>query len=154
MEIIPATENHIPEIIELWIEFMDFHQEIEPALKRGKDGHLAFEKHLRDSMQTEDSQVLLALDNNEVVGFSISQISKPYPVYEQENYGLISSIAVKTGHRRKRVGEQLLVKISEWLEFRNIDRIELSVVARNQVGYSFWKKHGFKDYMHRLYLDR
>jgi hypothetical protein len=81
MEIIRATEHHIPEIVELWIGFMDFHQEIDPALKRGEDGHLAFEKCLRDSMSSEDSQVLVALDDNNVAGLSISQISQPLPVY-------------------------------------------------------------------------
>ncbi len=30
MEITPATEKHIPEIIELRKEFMDFHKDIDP----------------------------------------------------------------------------------------------------------------------------
>jgi len=154
MEIIEASGKHIPEIVELWKEFMDFHQEIEPAAKRGEEGHIAFEKYLRDSIQAEDFQVLVAQDDNEVSGFSISQISKPLPVYEQEDYGLISTIAVKAGYRRKGIGELLLSKIFGWFDSRNVDRIELNVMARNQIGYSFWKKHGFTDYVHRLYLDR
>jgi len=48
----------------------------------------------------------------------------------------------------------MLAKIFEWFESRNMDRIELRVLAKNQIGYSFWKKHGFKDYMHVLYLNR
>jgi len=48
----------------------------------------------------------------------------------------------------------MLNMIFGWFTSRDIDRIELSVSARNQTGYSFWRKHGFKDFVHRLYLDR
>ena len=153
MEITVATESHVPEIIELWKEFMDYHKDIDPALSRSKDGHLSFEKHLRELMKSEDNLILVALDKDHVVGFSTSQISKYPPVFEQETYGGINTMAVKSNYRRKRIGERMLAKIFEWFASRNIDRIELSVLANNQIGYSFWKKHGFKDYRHRLYLD-
>ena len=154
MEIIEATDSHIPEIIELWKEFMDFHKDIDPVLSRSEDGHLNFEKHLRDSISSEDYHILVALDKGHVVGFSTSQIRKYSPVFKMQTLGGIDTMAVKSNYRRKGIGEQMLEKILKWFESRNIDRIELSVAANNQIGYSFWKKHGFKDYRHRLYLDR
>jgi hypothetical protein len=30
--------------------------------------------------------------------------------------------------------------------------IELEVAALNPVGYPFWEKHGFRPYLHRMYL--
>jgi len=48
----------------------------------------------------------------------------------------------------------MLAEVLKWFASRSIDRIELDVITKNQIGYSFWKKHGFKDYRHRLYLDR
>jgi ribosomal protein S18 acetylase RimI-like enzyme len=154
MEIIEAIDSHIPEIVELWKEFMDFHKDIDPVFSRSEDGHLSFEKHLRDSINSEDWHILVALDKGCVVGFSTSQISKYAPVFEMKTHGGINTMAVKSNYRRKGIGEQMLEKILKWFESRNIDRIELSVAANNQIGYSFWKKHGFKDYRHRLYLDR
>lgn len=154
MEIVVATDKHIPEIIEVWKEFMDFHKDIDPYLGRGENGHIQFENHLRDLMKSEDTQILIALDKDCAVGYSVSLISKRNPIFKSETYGLISDMAVKSGYRRRGIGEQMLARIYEWFESRNIDRIELNVVARNQIGYSFWKKHGFKDYIHRLYLDK
>ncbi len=154
MEIIEATDSHIPEIVQVWKEFMDFHKDIDPRFPMSKNAHLNWEKYLRDLMDSEDALVLIALDKSRVVGFSISQISKYPPIFKRETYGSIDSIAVKSEYRRKRIGEQMLTKIYEWFASRNIDRIELSVAARNRVGYSFWKKHGFQDFMHRLYLER
>ncbi len=154
MEIITATEKHIPEIVELWKEFMDHHKDIDPRFPTRKDAPSNWEKHLRDLMKSQDNQILVALDRGYIVGYSIAQISRYAPLWERETYGVIDSMAVQSDYHRKGIGERMLAKIYEWFESRKIDRIELSVAARNQVGYSFWKKHGFQDYMHDLYLDR
>ncbi len=154
MEIISATDTHIPEIVELWKEFMDHHKDIDPRFPVRKDAYVEWEKHLRGLMKSEDNQILVALDSSYIVGYSIAQISRYAPLWERETYGTISDLAVKSDYRRKGIGEKMLAKIYQWFESRNIGRIELSVAARNQVGYSFWKKHGFQDYMHHLYLDR
>ena len=153
MEILVATDKHIPGIIELWKEYMDFHKDIDPYLSRGEDGHIKFENQLRDLMKSEDTLLLVALDKGHVIGYSLC-LNPRTLVLKSETYGFISDMVVQSNYRRQGIGEQMLAKIYEWFESRNIDRIELTVVAKNQVGYSFWRKHGFKDYIHRLYLDR
>ena len=89
-----------------------------------------------------------------MVGYSIAETGRYPPVLERQTYGLISDMAVKSGYRRRGIGEQILAEMYKWFESRNLERIELSVAAKNKIGYSFWKKNGFKDYIHRLYLDR
>ena len=154
MEITLATESHVPGIVEVWQEFMNFHKELDPRFLMRKDAPPNWEKHLRELMKSGDNQVLVAMDNDHVIGYSISQINRYAPLWERETYGSISDMALKANYRRKGIGEQMLDKIYEWFDARNIKIIELSVAARNQVGYSFWRKHGFQDYMHCLYLDR
>ena len=154
VEITVAAETHVPEIIEVWKELMDFLKDVDPLWNRSKNGHNNWEKLLRGVMDSENALVLVALDKGHVAGYSISEISKYPPYHERELYGFIDDMAIRSAYRRKGIGEQMLGRIFQWFESRNIDRIELTVAAKNQVGYSFWKKHGFKDYMHRLYLDR
>jgi len=154
MEITVAEDSHVPGIVEVWKELMDFHRDIDPHWTRSEDGHINWEKFLRDLMKSEDAQVLVALDEGHVVGYSISEISKYPPIFQREIRGVIDDMAVTSDYRRKGVGEEMLARIRQWFQSRNIDRIELSVAARNQIGYSFWKKHGFQDYMHRLYLEK
>ena len=48
----------------------------------------------------------------------------------------------------------MLVEILAWLKSKGVNRVELEVTAQNTIGYSFWKKHGFQAYMHRLYLNK
>ena len=154
MEVVQAQEKHVAEIIELWLEFMGHHKDIDPRFPMRKEAPSNFEKHLLENMKSENAQVLVALDNDSIIGYSISRISTYPPVWERETYGAIDSIAVKSGYRRKRIGEKILEKIFDWFESNDVDRIELSVSAKNETGYSFWKKHGFRDFMHHLYLDR
>jgi ribosomal protein S18 acetylase RimI-like enzyme len=153
MEIITATKLHIPAIIKLWKEFMDFHKDVDPHFPMRKDAHLNWEKYLRELMNSEDAQVLVAQDKGRVIAYSISVITRYAPIWERETYGMINDLAVTSEYRRKGIGQQMLNKIYEWFKSKNIERIELSVAARNQVSNSFWKRQGFQDYSHRLYID-
>ena len=133
---------------------MDFHKDLGPPFPLRQNAHIKWQEHLRELMKSGDNHVLVVLDNNHVIGFTISQIKNHGEMWEHDNFGFISDMAVKAEYRRKGIGEQMLTRINEWLESRYIDRIELDVISQNQVGYSFWKKHGFKNYIHHLYLDR
>ena len=146
MEITVAEDTHVPGIVEVWKELMDFHRDIDPYNGRSEDGHIHMEKYLRDSMNSQGAIVLVALDNGHVVGYSISGIRKYPPIFQREIRGVIDDMAVIYDYRRKGVGGEMLSRIRQWFDSRNIDRIELSVAAKNQIGYSFWKKHGFQDY--------
>jgi ribosomal protein S18 acetylase RimI-like enzyme len=155
IEIIKATESHVPDTVELWREFMDFHKDIDPRFPMREDAHVSFEQHIREQMEAEDTLVTVALDESRVVGYSVSKVNRYPPIWgERETYGYIDAMAITSDYRRKNIGEQMLGRIFEWFASQDIDRIELSVSARNRVGYSFWRKHGFKDFAHRLYLDR
>jgi len=153
MKIISAAESHIPEMIELWEEFMDYHEELDSYYATRDDRCVSFERFLRGNIESEDAQVLVAVERGKVVGHSIAMIKKRAPVFKQETCGFISDLAVNSDYRGKRIGSGILSKIFGWFKSRNIRRIELSVVVKNKAGYAFWKKHGFRDYMHEMYCD-
>jgi ribosomal protein S18 acetylase RimI-like enzyme len=152
MKTIRATESHIPAIIGLWQEFIDYHRDIEPVYARTEDAAAKFEEHIRRLMASEDSQVLVALDGGEAVAYSIAQVCRRPPMILQTQFGFISDLGVRSDYRRKRVGEQMLNKILEWFELRRIRRIELQVLSHNQAAVSFWIKHGFETFVNRMFL--
>lgn len=154
MKIVPATDLNVAEIVEIWKEFMDFHSDLNPILKRRDDGHDFFEKFVREKIKSDDSLVLVATDSDSVIGFSLVFISKHPPVLKLERYGFIDDVAVRSGYRRMGVGTAMLAKIHEWFESKDITRIELDVVPNNREGYSFWIKNGFRDFTHTLYMDK
>jgi GNAT superfamily N-acetyltransferase len=152
MEIVQAEEKYIPEIIDLWEEFSKFHEPFDPRYPMVVNVRIGYEEYLRNFMADKDSRVLVALDNDKVIGQVIAQIRKSSPPWKRERFGYIDEMAVTASYRRKGVGSRLLKEILDWFKAENIDMIELLVAAKNKVGYSFWKKHGFKDYLHQLYL--
>lgn len=154
MKIILATYSNIPEIVKMWKEYMDFHKEMDRIFTRTEDGHLTVGQYLRDQIDSDDSQVLVAEDEGHVVAYAISQVSSHPPEYLYKKHGHIDDMFVKSNYRRKGIGEEMLARISEWFESQNVRRIELRAVPENHIGYAFWKKHGFTDYVHVLYREK
>ena len=149
-----AAETHIPEISQLWLEFMRFHADIDPIFTPREGVVPGFEQEqVRRLMQSEDGLVLVALDDDQVVGFAFAEIRGPSKVYMLDRYGALDTMAVTAKYRRRGVGERMLDEILKWCRSKGVVRIELEALANNQLGLSFWAKHGFKIWRHRLYLD-
>ena len=153
MEIIEATEKHIPEITKLWMEFMYFNAEIEPFNTSGDKVLTQVETHLKNMIKSDDSLVLVAIDDQKLVGYSISQITQKPPYFREKTLGTIYDMAITASHRRKGIGKEMLNHIKAWFKERDIKRIEISVVTKNTIGNSFWREQGFKDYEHILYIE-
>ncbi len=152
MEIVKAEEKHIPEIIDLWEEFSKFHEPFDPRFPMVDNVLTGYEENIRSLVAAEDTRILAALDKGRVVGYAVVQIRKSSPAWKREKYGYVEEMAVTASSRRKGIGGKLLQEILNWFKAENIDMIELSVASKNRIGYSFWEKHGFRDYLHHLYL--
>jgi len=152
IEIIKAEEQHVSDISRLWLEFMRFHQDIDPIFTPRDGAVPGFEEEMvRRLMKSENGLVMVALDGERVVGYSLSEIHEPMKGFKLEEFGYVHHIAITADYRQKGIGENMFDEILKWFRSKGIDRVELEVTARNQVAYSFWKKHGFTDYAHTLY---
>ena len=153
IQITKARDKHIPEIVELWKEFMDYHKEFDSRFPMRENAYLSFQNHLKELMTSENKIVYIALDNDHVVGFATCSINTQAPIWEIEKYGTIDTLVVESQYRRKGIGAKMLSTINEWFGVQSIVRIEVSLAIKNQVAQSFWRKHGYQDHTLRLYLD-
>ncbi len=153
VQIVEAKQIHVSEILEIWKEMMDFHRERDPFFARRDEGHHDFKKYVKESIESQNSQVLVALDDKEVVAYSLSHIAQYPPVFKHRTYGSISDVAVERQYRRQGIGKFLLREIKKWFFQQGINRVEVRVSSRNEVACSFWSKHGFQEYIHIMYLD-
>jgi len=153
MVVLPAEAVHIPEIVTIWEEFMDFHRSLDPFFTLREDAAARFQGWAAGLLQNPKVLVFVALDQERVLGYVMSQIVDYPPIYLYKNYGQLMDMAVRPELRRRGLGSLLLAEALRWFKGRGIERVELSVAARNPIGYPFWKKHGFADYMHVLYLN-
>ncbi len=151
IEIVRAKEEHEQELGNLWMEFMRFSQDIDPIHSPKDDAVSTFiEEYLRPAMKAENSLVLVALDERRAVGYSYSLICEPVNLVKREKYGCIHDVYISAVQRRKGIGEKMLGEIMKWFRSRHIERVELDVMAQNQVASSFWEKHGFMDFQRTL----
>jgi ribosomal protein S18 acetylase RimI-like enzyme len=153
VQIIDANISHIPGIIEVWKELLDLHQTLNSGYGRKDGSEFTFAEMIKRSLSSPDCRVLIALDGDTVVAYTLLLVLKYPPIFKKERYGYISDMCVKDGHRRKAVGNKLLEQAYVWFRSKGIDRVELRVASNNKVGYPFWKKQGFNDYVHVLYKD-
>ncbi|MFC1951074.1 GNAT family N-acetyltransferase [Chloroflexota bacterium] len=146
-----AERKHIPQIISLWHELMEYHATLDPLFETRQEGANNWERYIRDLMRMREGKVFIALKDDEVIGYSVCKVSAHPPLFKQEYYGLIMDMAVKQGYQRQGTGTMLLESIYDWAHKMGLNRIELQVVPQNSQGYAFWKKHSFTDYLHSLY---
>lgn len=144
IEIIRAEEKHVKEMGELWWEFMLFHQDIDPIFIFVEDQIPDYiENHLRRFMESKDGLVLVAMDEQQTIGYSLSEIRRVTPGLKRETYGYIDQMAVTESYRRKGVGKKMFDEILKWFQFNDIKRLELGTTAQNLIANSFWHKQGF-----------
>lgn len=152
IEIVRAEAKHVANIGKLWLEFMRFHQDIDPIFTIPYDAPSGFEKEMvRRLMKSTDGLVLVALDKEQAVGYSLAEITRLSKGLKRDNYGYVHHVAVTADYRRRGIAEKMLDEILKWFRSKNVKRVELDITTRNQAAYSFWEKHGFTDYMRKLY---
>jgi ribosomal protein S18 acetylase RimI-like enzyme len=148
-----ATEQDIPQIVELWNEFIDFHKSRDPFFSRSKEGSENFGKFILVNLKKDDAIVYVAEANPEVVAYILASINSYPPVFEIHKYGLIYDLAVTSGYRRKGIGERLFGMAKEWLVIKGVQRIEIEVATANEVSTAFWTKMAFKPYKKVYHLE-
>jgi len=154
VEIVRAEEKHVADIGKLWWEFMLFHQNIEPIFTPREGSIPGFEgNQVRRLMKSEDGLVLVAMDEANIIGFSLAEIRGASPGFKRDRYGYVDTVAVTATYRRKGIGEKIFDEIVKWFQSNDVKRVELGTTAQNLIGNSFWQKQGFKIYMHTLYKE-
>lgn len=152
VKIVKAEECHIPGIMKLWEEFMDYSARIDAVFTiRPGASKVIKQNFLRPFMKSKNHLVLVALDGEKVVGYSLSQKVDTPILKKYTMIGSIHDLFITNNHRRKGIGEKMYKEILKWFHSQGIVRIELQVIVKNQAAISFWEKHGYKEIQHTLF---
>jgi len=150
IEIVPARFLHVSGMLNVWQDLMNFHRPIDPYFATNREAPFKVARWIRKFIRSRNGQAFVALDKGKVVAIATVKIENYPPILRYKKYGEIDMLAVKSGYRRCGIGRRLLAEIRNWFAVHKIKRIELAVASNNKIGYPFWQKQGFKDYMHML----
>lgn len=147
LRIVKAEEKHIPDIRNLWTEFLKYSEEFHPMFAIGEGAAEHMEKNfLRPAMQDKNHLVLLALDDGRAVGYAVAKINEKLPNKYDYLTGVIDHLFVTQDCRRRGVGEQMHSEIMEWFKTANVNRVEVQVIGKNKIACAFWKRQGYGDF--------
>ena len=153
MRVRAAQMGDVDAIRELWKEFFDFHGKNDSFFTRSDDGHEHFGRFFQSCIDKDNYRVIVATADGQVVGYGIAVINQRPPVYKNRRYGYVQDIAVTADYRRRGLGEQMYMDMTDWFDKEGVDCVELYVAASNEVSQLFWGKMGFQALMKRLRKD-
>lgn len=131
----------------------DYHTQFDAFYKTGRAGLKDFRKHLKEIIAKRNFRVIVAEDQQKIIGFFIGRIDKARPYAKPLKVGGLNTAFVCEECRGTGIGQKMFADLIGWFRKNNIKNIELSVDYRNEIGCKAWKKFGFKDFMKRMRLD-
>ena len=95
------------------------------------------EKSFKDSLESENTNFVVALCNDEIVGY--------IGMYVFGEEADISNVAVSLKHRRKHIAQNMLDYIFDWSQNKKIKNLTLEVRETNVPAIKLYEKNGFKE---------
>ena len=99
---------------------------------------------LRELILAPDSEVLVAVSGDEIVGSGYARIKKAKDYLRHEQYAYIGFMFVKPEYRGKGVNWRILDGLEKWALDRGITEIRLEVYKENLAAIRAYEKFGFK----------
>jgi ribosomal protein S18 acetylase RimI-like enzyme len=148
MEIIAATEVHIPEIMALMREFA--------ILEKLEQYFEVTEDRLRAALfgDTTVAEALVAVERGTLAGYAVFYPN--FATFRGQRGFYLEDIYVREEHRGQRLGERILGEIARIGRARGFERIDFHVLDRNERAISFYKKLGAQhdpDDLHFKFTD-
>lgn len=139
-----AGSQDITEIESLYSQLFAAMAELQPKFIRPAAADRTF---IKKNIEESESDILIAEENGSTEGFLLIQEKKtpPYDCFIPHRYAYIMDIGVDECSRGKGVGTMLLRQARAWAKERNLEYIELGVLAGNEGASRLYEKMGFSD---------
>ncbi len=143
MEVRLAEMNDISDICCLYNDFFVYNATQQPqyykqAIETGK--------YPKSVIESSAEDIFIAVDGNVIIGLIhiVEERTPPFDCFIQHKFATIMDLFVKENFREKGIGGQLLETAKQWARSRELDYIELNVLAENENGIQFYGHKKFK----------
>ncbi len=96
----------------------------------------------REAMSTENALVLVAEDEQDILGMAYGEVRVPSR-FSDERALELSGVVVRAGYRGRGVGRALVKEAARFAGEIGVEWIELKTFAPNQGAMAFWEGLGF-----------
>jgi len=97
-------------------------------------------KIIKEMNTIDQSTIFVAELQNELIGYLLAIGGNA----KRNRHSAYLVIGIKENYRGKGIGTQLLKNVEIWARNNQMTRLELTVVTKNEVALTLYKKHGFE----------
>ncbi len=151
VEIRRATPDDLPNVVDLWLEMMEYHLTLDPRFELARDSKAAYGEYLQTILDNYEYAIFLAEADHRIIGYTIGMILTNPAVFSLARYGFIAEMMVTQSQQRNGIGNLLWTHVRRWFHRRGVDVIQLNVSPHNKKGYNFWKRVGCTEFLHIMW---
>lgn len=149
-------EADLPSVVGLWEMLAKHHEKVSYHFHLAWDSKRKWEKYLEKKFSEVSTKLIVAEEDEQIVGFMLCLLSPNAPVFKERKIGVISDVFVLKERRRKGVTRKMLDVAIRWFRKNKVRSVQLGVAHYNMEARAAWRNLGFEPYMiyKRLDLDR
>jgi ribosomal protein S18 acetylase RimI-like enzyme len=146
-----ARPQDLDEILRLWVQMVEFHTELDPALHMRTDGEAleSMRTYLQAGLENPGSRLLVAEIPHApgLAGFLFAHVRNISPLAVPPTAGFVSDICVDDHLRRHGIGQELFRAARDWLRERGQTIVRLNAATSNPVSQAYWRAMGLRELM-------
>lgn len=101
---------------------------------------------LQETIEDDDCEFLLAVDQNLIVGMAALFIEQtlPYECFVPHRYLNFADLYIEEAYRNQGIGKQLIQAVKDWAKRKQVDYIELLVLKQNTKALQLYLEQAFE----------
>jgi GNAT superfamily N-acetyltransferase len=148
-----ATESDIPELSRLVAALAAWEESLDPRARFDWDEIRNAPNWLKLVLNREHHAIWVATSDTRIVGHLWIRLKRNLDGAIPQSIGYISQAFMEESFRGKGLMKPMLVEAYEWFRDAGITVVTLSVLHRNWVGATAWRRLGFSDWREDLRMD-
>jgi ribosomal protein S18 acetylase RimI-like enzyme len=103
-------------------------------------------------IESSDADLFIVLDGSAIIGLMHieEKTTPPYSSFVPHKYADVAALFVDPTYRGQGVGDRLIRAGKKWAKARQLDYLELFVLAENDGALRFYEKMGFQTMSHNM----
>ena len=148
-----ATQSDIPELSRLVAALAAWEEALDPRARFDWDGIRDAPNWLRLVLNREHHAVWVAGSDARLVGHLWIRLKRNSDGATPQSIGYISQAFMEENFRGRGLMKPMLEEACEWFRNLGITVVTLSVLHRNWIGATAWRRLGFSDWREDLRMD-
>lgn len=144
-----ATIADLPALLEFEQGLILAERPFDPSLKPGDINYY----DLPDLMENENAKVVVAMQEEQILGCGYAIIRENKPYYKHRRYGYFGFMFVKPESRGLGINGLVMEDLKQWCISKGIRELQLRVYAENTSAIKAYEKTGFKSNMIEMKME-